>query len=126
MIHVDFKDRTPIWEQLTRNITHLVVSGVLAPNEQLPSVRQLSGELGINPNTIQKAYSELERRGITYTVAGKGCFVTENTDRITQTKQDEISEKYRALTKEAMQAHMTRQQIDEIISAVFAEQGGSL
>ena len=75
MIHVDFKDRTPIWEQLTRNITHLVVSGVLAPNEQLPSVRQLSGELGINPNTIQRSYRQLEMEGWIATVPGKGCFV---------------------------------------------------
>ena len=62
MITVDYKDRRPIYEQLTANITELALSGELQPDEQLPSVRQLASQLGINPNTISKAYSELERQ----------------------------------------------------------------
>ena len=61
-ITIDVKSRTPIFEQLRHNIRELALTGVLAPDEQLPSVRALACELAINPNTIQKAYAELERR----------------------------------------------------------------
>ena len=64
VITVDTRDRKPIYEQLTENIRRLVLQGILQPNEQLPSVRALAVELAINPNTIQKAYAELERQGI--------------------------------------------------------------
>ena len=64
VITVDTRDRKPIYEQLTDNIRNLVLQGVLQPNEQLPSVRSLAVDLAINPNTIQKAYAELERQGI--------------------------------------------------------------
>ena len=69
VITVDTRDRKPIYEQLTENIRRLVLQGVLQPHEQLPSVRALAVELAINPNTIQKAYAELERQGIRADVA---------------------------------------------------------
>ena len=64
MIFIDYKSRKPIYEQLVDNIKSLIVSGVLQRDDQLPSVRQLAQELAINPNTIQKAYTELERQGV--------------------------------------------------------------
>ena len=63
-LSIDLKDRRPIYEQLIDQIMDLVLHGVMQPGEQLPSVRALAGELAINPNTIQKAYAELERQGI--------------------------------------------------------------
>ena len=76
MITVDYRDRRPLYQQLIDNIEALIASGLLAADEQLPSVRQLAVELAINPNTIQKAYSELDRRGVVYSVPGKGSFVS--------------------------------------------------
>ena len=76
MIQVDVKDRKPICEQLVENIKTLVVCGAMHPDEQLPSVRALAGELAINPNTIQKAYNELENEGYIYSVPGKGSFAS--------------------------------------------------
>ena len=77
-VNVDFKSRKPIYDQLVDGFCDLILRGVMHPGEQLPSVRALSAELGINPNTIQKAYAELERRGVTYCVSTKGSFVEEN------------------------------------------------
>lgn len=75
MIKLDYRSRTPIYRQLEESIMELIVLGVYETDIQLPSVRTLGVELGINPNTIQKAYQELEAMGVTYSVAGKGSFV---------------------------------------------------
>ncbi|MBQ5863276.1 MAG: GntR family transcriptional regulator, partial [Peptococcaceae bacterium] len=75
MILIDYKSRTPIYEQIIENVKALIVSGVLERDAQLPSVRQLAQELAINPNTIQRAYAELEREGIIYSLKGRGSFV---------------------------------------------------
>ncbi len=74
-IQVDYRDRRPIYEQLVANVRALVLRGILTPDEQMPSVRTLAAELGINPNTIQKAYAELERQGVIYSSPGRGSFV---------------------------------------------------
>ena len=76
IITVDMRARTPIYEQLTAAIREQAVQGILAPDEQLPSVRQLAAELAINPNTIQKAYTELERQGVIYSLPGRGNFIS--------------------------------------------------
>ena len=75
MILIDYKDRRPIYEQIVDKVEELIIKGVMLPDSQMPSVRALSVELAINPNTIQKAYAELERRGFLYSVKGKGSFV---------------------------------------------------
>ena len=74
MIILDYKDRRPIYEQVAEKLEELMLLGVLGENEPLPSVRSLAMELSINPNTIQRAYAELERQGYIYTVKGKGKF----------------------------------------------------
>ena len=78
MFNIDFRNPTPIYEQLADNIEKLALKGILKPDEQLPSVRQLAMDLSINPNTIQRAYTSLERKGITYSVKGRGIFVSPN------------------------------------------------
>ena len=75
IIVVDVKSRIPIYEQIIASVKDSVVSGLMTADEPLPSVRSLAGELAINPNTIQKAYSELERQGIVYSVPGRGSFI---------------------------------------------------
>lgn len=75
MLQLNFRSRVPIYEQLVEKVKELIVYQVLKSDEQLPSVRELALELTVNPNTIQKAYRELERLGYTYSVPGKGSFV---------------------------------------------------
>ncbi len=78
MITLNYRDSRPIYEQIKDGIKRLVVTGAIAADEKLPSVRELASSLAINPNTIARAYRELEQEGYIYTVAGKGSFVGEN------------------------------------------------
>ena len=72
MIHLDYKDSRPIYEQVADRLKELMILGVLEEDGQMPSVRSLATELSINPNTIQRAYAELERNGFIYSVKGQG------------------------------------------------------
>lgn len=78
MIILDYQDRRPIYEQIVEKFQALILSGVLPPDSQLPSVRRLAMELSINPNTIQRAYAQLEKEGFVYPVKGRGNFVSPN------------------------------------------------
>lgn len=77
MIHLDYRDARPIYAQIVDGFREKITTGVLEPGEKLPSVRELAGELTINPNTIQRSYRQLEAEGWIATVPGKGCFVCE-------------------------------------------------
>ncbi len=80
MIQLNYRDAKPIYEQIRDGLRRLVITGAIAKDEKLPSVRELAGELAINPNTIQRAYRELENEGYIYTVSGKGSFAAEQAD----------------------------------------------
>ena len=82
MFQIDRFGRKPIYEQIIEQMEQLIASGVLKPGEQLPSVRALSQTLSTNPNTLQKAYAELERRGVTISTPGNGRFISEQARRI--------------------------------------------
>ncbi len=75
MFQLDVRSRKPIYEQLVDKIKELIIHRILKPDEQLPSVRVLSSQLTVNPNTIQRAYRELENQGYLYSIKGKGNFV---------------------------------------------------
>ena len=75
MFDIDLMSRTPIYEQLYRRVIELILKGVLNEQDKLPSVRSLATELGVNPNTVAKAYALLERDGIIHSLAGRGSFV---------------------------------------------------
>lgn len=77
MFQIDIMSRIPVYEQLIRQTEKFILLGVLREGDKLPSVRQLSAELSINPNTIQKAFTELDRRGIIFSVNGRGNFVSD-------------------------------------------------
>ncbi len=77
MIVLDERDKRPLYEQVCEKLTHLIVNGVLQPDEKLPSVRNLAMELSINPNTIQRAYAMLEQDGYIYVITGRGNFVAQ-------------------------------------------------
>lgn len=78
-LFIDYHSRAPIYEQIMEQIILLVSSGILKKDDRLPSLRQLSAQLGLNINTVKRALSELEDRGITYSVAGKGIFISGET-----------------------------------------------
>ena len=75
MVHLDYRDAKPIYTQIMDNFGAQIAAGILQPGDKLPSVRELAAQLSINPNTIQRAYRELELQGVIQTLPGKGCFV---------------------------------------------------
>ncbi len=80
MITLNYRDSRPIYEQIKDGLRRMIVTGVMTQDEKLPSVRALATQLSINPNTIQRAYNELELEGYIYSVAGKGSFVSGTAD----------------------------------------------
>lgn len=80
MIQLNYRDSKPIYEQIKDGIRRLIISNSLAPDEKIPSVRELASSLAINPNTIQKAYHELETEGYLYSLPGKGNFVAKRNE----------------------------------------------
>ena len=95
MLHLDYRDPRPIYEQIRQEFMRLILSGAIAPGEKLPSVRDLAGTLSINPNTIQRAYPQLESQGYILSVAGKGSFVAQ-VDRLAEQQKKEALNAFRA------------------------------
>ena len=102
MFQLDLTSRKSIYEQIVDGCKELIVAGVLAPNDKLPSVRELSAMLTVNPNTIQKSYRELEQKGWIYTVSGLGCFVSENAHLPQETQIKELYEKIKGTIRELL------------------------
>ena len=100
MILLDYKDRRPIYEQVVSKLEELMLLGAMKENEPLPSVRSLAMELSINPNTIQRAYAELERQGYIYSIKGKGNFVADN-GHVKEAGRQEVLQRQADLAKEA-------------------------
>lgn len=114
MIVIDYKDTRPIYEQVSEKFKLLILKGVLAADEQMPSVRNLAMELSINPNTIQKAYADLEREGFIYTVKGRGNFVS-GTESLLLERRKSCMERILTLVREAQEYGVTKEEIIERI-----------
>lgn len=119
MFQLDLLSRTPVYEQIINQLETYVLTDILTPHTQLPSVRGLSVQLSINPNTIQKAYSELDRRGIIYSVPGRGCFVsTEAKTILSGISREKISD-LDLLLKELKLAGVTKEEIVQQVDCIF-------
>jgi GntR family transcriptional regulator len=125
MFELDLRSRKPIYEQLVDKLKELIINEVLKPDEQLPSVRQLAQQLTINPNTIQKAYRELEVQGFIYSQKGKGSFVNQivhgkDTKKIAQMKQE-----LEKMLLEALYLGMPAAELHAMISELESSRGES-
>ncbi|MBT2638276.1 MULTISPECIES: GntR family transcriptional regulator [unclassified Bacillus (in: firmicutes)] len=125
MFELDLRSRKPIYEQLVDKMKELIINEVLKPDEQLPSVRQMAQQLTINPNTIQKAYRELEVQGFIYSLKGKGSFVNpmdpdKDADKILQVKQD-----LEKMLQEALYLGIPAADLHEMIRSFDGSKGGS-
>ena len=80
MLHLNYRDGRPIYEQVKEGLRQMVISGAIRPGDKLPSVRSMASQLAINPNTIQKAYEALEQEGYVYSIPGKGSFAADRSD----------------------------------------------
>ena len=121
MIIIDYKDRRPIYEQIVEKYQMLIIKGILEPDSQMPSVRSLATELGINPNTIQRAYNMLEQSGFIYPVKGKGNFVTGG-EKLALQKQNSFLEKFLDSVKQARELGITKEALQGKIEEIYKEE----
>ncbi len=115
MITINYRDPRPIYEQIQTELCRLMLTGVLPPGSKLPSVRELAGQLAINPNTIQRAYRELEASGYILSVAGKGSFVAQAGHLAEQQKKQAV-DAFRAAAQQLRQLGLTQEQLAQLLT----------
>jgi GntR family transcriptional regulator len=120
-VTIDLRSRTPIYKQIIDDIKERVLYGTLKPDEQIPSIRQLTRELGINPNTIHKAYAELQHQGVIYTLAGRGVFISSvlEKEKLTEAKRDELLKEIENMVACAKKLKIEKKYITELINKIF-------
>lgn len=124
MLRIDPRSSTPIYEQIELGIKELILKGALKYGEKLPSVREMSSILTINPNTISKAYGELEREGVIETLRGKGTFITDNyKGKVDEKKMEYISEELKKLILEASYGGISKEDFMRLTLQIFSELG---
>ena len=119
LITLDFQSRVPIYKQIEDSIVEMILLGVYAEGSQLPSVRGLAVELGTNPNTIQKAYQELEGQGIILSVTGRGSFV-QGREAARKVLRTRAVETLRAAVREAALAGLSREEMEAVLDGAVA------
>lgn len=120
MPHVDKSARTPIYEQLIESIEREIAAGVLRENEKLPSIRELAVALSINPNTIQKAFLELDRAGLIVSYAGRGCFVAPDARERLRAKRMGALAEVEALARSLSAAGIDEESVIEAVRRAYA------
>ena len=121
MIKLDYKDGRSLHEQIEEGIKSLIINKIMAENEQLPSVRELSISLTVNPNTVQRAYKQLETDGFIYSIKGKGNFVAPAKGQKDQQRIDEIYESLKTGIKELLYLGETQEEIFGFINKIKEE-----
>lgn len=116
---IDPRSKAPIYEQLREQLRWQITMGFLAPEEPLPSVRTLSAELGINPNTIQKAYREMEQEGLIYSRPGRGSFVTPKTGEQRKRQQESQAALLEREIRKAKDMGISREDMAELVRKVY-------
>lgn len=118
---IDSMSRQPVYEQIVDRWSQMILSGLMRPGEQLPSVRSLSLELSINPNTIQKAYAELDGRGIIYTLPGRGGFVSQNAPELLAEARRSRLGTVRELARELALAGVPEDEVLACVRSAYVE-----
>ncbi len=126
MLTLNYRDSRPIYGQIKDGLRRMIVTGVLEPGEKLPSVRSMAVDLAINPNTIQRAYAELEAEGFIYSVPGKGSFAAHGADVARQqasdpARQAKLIRRLRELVAELRYLGLSDQEIIELMNEGVAQ-----
>ena len=121
MISLNYRDSRPIYEQIRDELRKLIVSGAIAADEKLPSVRALAAQLAINPNTIQRAYNQLESEGYVYSIPGKGSFAAVMDDAVAA-RTTELLEQGGALLRELRSLGATAEELVAFTRAVTSKE----
>jgi GntR family transcriptional regulator len=121
MIALNQTSRTPLYQQIHEQVLVQIACGLLKPHQQLPGVRSLAIDLGINPNTVMKAYVELEREGFIYSLAGKGSFVNEPSLDVPLLRQEKLAELEELLVR-VMPYGIKKEDVIDLIEAVYRKE----
>ena len=121
MFNLDYKDSRSLYEQIRDGLKELIINGVLEKDERLPSVRELSVELTVNPNTVQRAYKDLENRGYIYCISGKGNYVS-GAD-IEKSDTEELFKELYSVLKELSYSKVDKQLIFNAVNNIYSERG---
>ncbi len=111
MFDLDYQSRTPIYVQICNEIENCIIRGKLKPDMQMPSIRELASDLGVNPNTVKKSYAELENKKVIRSISTKGTFITTKIEEIVQNK---IKESFEQIQKEITELKMLGVSLEEI------------
>jgi GntR family transcriptional regulator len=126
LFQLNDRSNTPIWEQIVNQVKEMILKGVMQPNDKLLSVRELSSTLLVNPNTVSKAYQELERQGIIETRRGKGTFVSENIKKqIDDERIIVMKDSLKQLIVEASYLDIDRETLMNWVEDILDELGGT-
>lgn len=117
MIQLNYRDSKPIYEQIKDGLKRLIITGAIAPDEKMPSVRELASQLAINPNTIAKAIRELEQEGYIYTITGRGSFAADRRD-ISAGRNDQLLKKFDEIVKELLFLNENKDDLKQRIEAL--------
>ena len=120
MILLDYRDKRRIYEQVVEKLERLIVGGALEPDAKMPSVRSMGVELAVNPNTIQRAYNQLEQEGYLYTVSGRGSFVAPESEW-REGKKKKMLDEWRQVTERAKEAGLGAEELKAELDRVFGE-----
>ena len=120
MLTLNYRDSRPIYEQIKDGLRRMIVTGAMAQDEKLPSVRAMATQLSINPNTIQRAYNELEQEGYIYSVAGKGSFVSGTADA-DAARRENLKEDLQKLLGELRYLGMNHEDAVKLIKEVYEQ-----
>jgi len=125
VFQIDPLSRIPIYEQIAEQTEKLILLGLLLPGDPMPSVRSLSVELGTNPNTIQKAYSELDSRGTICSVPGKGCFISKDAKAVLEKRAKQRLGQLYTLCESLKLAGVTMEEMTDTVRQVFGKGDGN-
>ncbi len=118
MLEINYRDSRPIYEQIKDGLRKLLVTGAIAADQKLPSVREMASSMSINPNTIQRAYRELESEGYIYSVPGKGSFASGGSETLDRMK-GELKDKFTAVAKELKAVNVTKETVKSWVDDVY-------
>lgn len=125
MYQIDIMSRIPVYEQIVEQTKKFILTGVLDEGDQIPTVRQLSAQLSLNPNTVQKAVKELDRQGLIFSLPGRGCFISAQAKKLLRDEKRKELVNLEEEIKELALVGIEREELIEVIDKVYMKDGGS-
>jgi len=119
VFQLDLRGSKPLYEQIKEKIKELIINNILKPDERIPSVRELAQTLTINPNTIQRAYKELETEGLIYSIRAKGNFVAPLEQQSISSRREDLKNELAKIVAELLYLHEPEEQIISLVQAIY-------